>query len=356
MKKLLLCSAVSFAFVPFAFAEHPVPHDAPELVKETITTIETNTDVAPSAHAGSDVVVTTETVETVVTEKVHGAAAEAAETAEEAVHESVQDAAHGAIVTQPAHVSEPVVDAAVVSGVSDVVSHEEVIVTQVPMQGHWGYGAADGANKWASMDAAYETCKVGAAQSPINIDKFLQEDLPEVLPTYHDVPLSVVNNGHTVQVNYPAGSGFRADNMDYGLVQFHFHTPSEHYLDGAPYPMEAHFVHKNAQGGYAVVAVMMKVGEANPTIEGIWQNVPAAGEVKDVTAVQVNAANLMPAGLEYYKYQGSLTTPPCSEGVTWYVMKEPIELSEGQLTAFQSVFPVNARPIQALNDRVVTGD
>ncbi len=346
MKKLLLCSAVSFAFIPFAFADHHVANEAPEMVKETITTIETNTGVVPTADGTASV--TTETVETVVKEKVP------------VTDVVTPEAAHGAIVTQPAQVDAAVGDGSVVDGaaVSDVVSHEEVVVTSMPMQAgaHWGYGNADGASKWAGMDAAYETCKSGMEQSPINIDKFLQEDLPDILPAYQDVPLSVVNNGHTVQVNFPAGSGFRADNIDYGLVRVHFHTPSEHYLDGAPYPMEAHFVHQNAQGGVAVIAVMMKVGEAHPTIEGIWQNVPAAGEIKDVTAVQVNAANLMPASLEYYKYQGSLTEPPCSEGVTWYVMKEPIELSEGQLTAFQSVFPVNARPVQPLNERVVTGD
>jgi carbonic anhydrase len=193
-------------------------------------------------------------------------------------------------------------------------------------------------------------------QSPINIDKFLQEDLPDMMPAYQAGALSVVNNGHTVQVNVTAGSGMNVGGVQYELLQLHFHTPSEHYLDGAPYPMEMHLVHKAADGSLGVVSVMMKIGAHNPVIEGIWQNVPAAGSTKDVVGVELNAADLLPASLDYYKYEGSLTSPPCTEGVAWHVLKEPIELSEVQLTAFQSVFPVNARPVQPLNDRVVTGD
>ena len=324
MKKLLLCSVMSFAFVPFAFAdqhaEHAVDQKAKEMVKETITTIETQTGVVPTKDG--EAVVTSETVEAV--EKV---------VMEKAPEVDVEAEAAPAV---------------------EVV--EEKAEAPVYTHSAWGYGAANGAHKWASLDAGFAACGSGEKQSPINIDKFLQEDLPDITPAYQDAPLSVVNNGHSVQVKYAKGSGFSADSIDYGLLQFDFHTPSEHYLDGAPYPMEAHFIHQNAQGGFGIIAVMMKIGAHNPTIEGIWQNVPAAGAVKDVEGVSVNAASLLPENLDYYRYEGSLTTPPCSEGVTWFVMKEPIELSENQLKAFQSVFPVNARPVQPLNDRVVTGD
>ncbi len=269
-----------------------------------------------------------------------------------------EDAAHGGA----AHIQEVAGDAVndARGAVSDVVTQAQ-LGAAAPVSGHvepahWGYGAANGAQKWAALDAKYEACGTGAAQSPINIDKFLQEDLPDIVPAYHAGALSVMNNGHTVQVNVPAGSGFSVGGVQYELVQLHFHTPSEHYLDGAPYPMEVHFVHQAADGGLGVIGAMMKVGAHHPVIEGIWQNVPAAGESKDVVGVDINPADLMPASLEYYKYDGSLTTPPCSEGVAWHVLKEPIEISEVQLTAFQSVFPVNARPVQPLNDRVVTGD
>ncbi|MBX2833619.1 MAG: carbonic anhydrase family protein [Micavibrio sp.] len=214
----------------------------------------------------------------------------------------------------------------------------------------WGYNAKNGAATWDGL------CKMGKKQSPINIVRFLQEDQPDLSMTYEDGPLTVENNGHTVVVKFAAGSNIVLDGVNYELAQANFHTPSEHYLDGAPYPMEAHLVHKNAQGAHAVIGVMMKVGAHNPVIEGIWQNVPANGATKSVDGVMINAVQLLPENKAYYAYEGSLTTPPCSEGVRWHVMQDAIELSESQLRAFQSVFPVNARPVQPLNGRVVTGD
>ena len=221
---------------------------------------------------------------------------------------------------------------------------------------HWGYTGTDSAPHWGDLDEKYHICKDGQSQSPINIAKFLQEDVPDLKMAYHAVPLSVTNNGHTVQVNIAPGSSFEVGGITYDFLQLHFHTPSEHYLDGAPYPMEAHFVHKASDGTLGVIGVMMKVGEHNPVIEGIWQNVPAAGETKIVETVEINPGDLLPSSLDYYKYDGSLTTPPCSEGVQWHVLKNTIELSEKQLRAFQSAFPVNARSIQPLNERVITGD
>lgn len=220
----------------------------------------------------------------------------------------------------------------------------------------WGYSRADGAQKWGDISPSFETCKKGGAQSPINIAQFVQEALPPLGGVYVPSPLEVLNNGHTVQVNFAAGSGFKAYGKDFELVQAHFHTPSEHYVDGAPYPMEVHFVHKAADGTLGVIGGMMKVGAHNPVIEGIWHNVPAAGEVKTVDTVKINASDLMPSDKSYYAYDGSLTTPPCSEGVKWHVFKEPIELSAAQLRAFQAVFPVNARPIQDLGERRVKGN
>jgi len=222
--------------------------------------------------------------------------------------------------------------------------------------GSWGYVGGGAAHRWGDLSAEFEACKKGVQQSPVNISEFVQGQLPALNGNYQPSPLEVANNGHTVQVNYAPGSGFRAADKDFNLLQFHFHTPSEHYIDGAPYPMEAHFVHKADDGTLGVIGVMFKVGAHNPVIEGIWQNVPQAGSAKQVEGVEINASDLMPANKGYYKYDGSLTTPPCTEGVQWYVMQDTIELSAKQLTAFQSVFPVNARPIQDLGDRVVRGN
>lgn len=221
----------------------------------------------------------------------------------------------------------------------------------------WGYTGAVASAYWGKLDEAYSLCDSGEKQSPINISKFLQEDLPDINVSYHLVGLDIVNNGHSIQVNYTPGSGFRADNVNYNLLHFHFHTPSEHYLDGAPYPMELHLVHKAADGTLAVIGVMMKVGAHNPVIEEIWQNTPInAGGTRVVKDVRLSAADLMPESKDYFRYEGSLTTPPCTEGVQWHVLKDPIEISEKQLKAFQALFPVNARSVQPLNDRVVTGD
>lgn len=220
----------------------------------------------------------------------------------------------------------------------------------------WGYVGAGAAHRWGDLSPDYATCKDGKQQSPINIDQFAQAQLPPFNGSYQPGPLVVANSGHSVAVKFAPGSGFRAMNKNFNLDHVHFHTPSEHYIDGAPYPMEAHFVHKAADGSLGVIGIMFKVGAHNPVIEGIWQNVPQAGGVKQVDGVEINAGDLMPESKGYYTYDGSLTTPPCTEGVTWYVMKDPIELSQAQLTAFQSVFPVNARPIQVIGERVVKGD
>lgn len=272
----------------------------------------------------------------------------------------------------PSNDQEPVVNVSV----AEQVHEEDAIITTVNVDAeeannaeplaeapqvevaevHWGYDGAGAAHHWGDLNSDYHACKDGKMQSPINIARFLQEDLPALDVAYQDSPLSVSNNGHSVQVNFESGSHVSVNGVQYNLLHTHFHTPSEHYLDGAPYPMEVHLVHQAADGTLAVIGVMMKVGEHNPVIEGIWQNVPPSGETKVVDMVQISPAALLPEGREYYKYEGSLTTPPCSEGVQWHVLKNTIEISADQLRAFQAVFPVNARPVQPLNGRVVTGD
>ena len=230
-----------------------------------------------------------------------------------------------------------------------------LFAVQPVLASDWGYRFGNGAHRWGDISPDYALCKTGQEQSPINISAFLKTDLPALTPSYQAVPLEVANTGKSVQVNAAAG-GFVLNGNAYRLEHVHFHTPSEHYIDGAPYPMELHMVHKSDGGALAVIGVMLKVGEHNPVIEGIWQNVPAAGEAKPVSGVSINPADLLPSGRDYYMYDGSLTTPPCSEGVTWFVMKDSITLSPIQLKAFQAVFPVNARPINLLNDRVVRGN
>ena len=221
----------------------------------------------------------------------------------------------------------------------------------------WSYLGVTGAAHWGELGEGFKACGEGKAQSPVNIEEYKQDpNLPPLLPVYRPSPLDIINNGHTLQINVAQGSRISVGGKAYDLKQFHFHTPSEHYLDGAPYPMEVHFVHQNPEDKeLAVVGLMIKVGAHNKVIEGIWQNAPAAGGHRSVENFSMLASDLLPVNLPYYKYTGSLTTPPCSEGVQWHLLQNNIEVSEDQLRAFQAMFPVNARSIQPLNGRDVRG-
>ena len=220
-------------------------------------------------------------------------------------------------------------------------------------QASWGYAGAGGFQNWGDLDAKYHACKDGQKQSPINIHEYASDDLPSLAPTYKSTDAEVINNGHTIQVNMADSGALNVDGQTYDLLQFHFHTPSEHYIDGAPYPMEVHFVHQAKDGTLGVVGVLFELGASNAAIDKIWKAIPAAGAKGN--NITLSGMDLLPDSLDYYKYEGSLTTPPCSEGVQWHVVKSPLTMSEEQLLAFQSLFSVNARPVQPLNTRKVTG-
>jgi len=220
---------------------------------------------------------------------------------------------------------------------------------------HWTYEGKGGPDKWGDLEKDFAGCKLGKEQSPIDIDTkaAAAAKLPKIEFAYKPVPLSVVNNGHTVQVNYDKGSTIKVGKDTYELLQYHFHTPSEEKVDGKPYPLVAHLVHKNAEGKLAVVAVFFDKGAENAALKPVFSAMPAkAGEKKD-PAVKVNAADLLPANGSYYTFKGSLTTPPCSEGVRWLVLKTPVTLSAEQGEAFRKIIPMNARPVQPLNGRKV---
>lgn len=237
-----------------------------------------------------------------------------------------------------------------------LMSAMPVLAEEVMEKPQWGYVGEGATAHWAELDPAYRLCKDGLAQSPVNIARFLQEEGLPLSAEYSPVPLSILNDGRTIKVNFEAGGAFGFGGEHYNAMWADFHTPSEHYFDGAPYPMEAHVFHKGDDGRIVALAVMMKIGRENEAIEKIWSNVAASGAVQKVDGVQVSVSDLLPAELDYYSYKGSLTTPPCHEGLQWFVLKKPIEISERQLRAFQSVFPVNARPVQPLNTRVITGN
>ena len=218
----------------------------------------------------------------------------------------------------------------------------------------WEYEGKVGADHWGDIDKGFSACKLSREQSPIDIEtgKAKSMALPAIEFRYAPGAAEVVNNGHTVQVNLPAGSKIKMGKDSYKLLQFHFHTPSEEKVDGESYPLVAHFVHQSSHGKLAVVAVLMNEGKENAALKPVFAALPAKeGDKMQVTAF--NPAEALPAGHAYYAFMGSLTTPPCSDGVRWQVLKDPVEVSKEQIASFQNLYKMNARPVQALNGRIV---
>jgi carbonic anhydrase len=221
---------------------------------------------------------------------------------------------------------------------------------------HWSYAGATGPARWSALEHEFESCGLGREQSPIDIRREAAQraDLPPIAFAYHPGPLKIIDNGHTIQVNVAPGSAITVGSHRYELVQFHFHKPSEESIDGKRHDMVAHLVHKDAQGRLAVVAVLLDAGTLNPMVAVLWNNLPTRKETEvQVQGVDIDPSALLPADRGYFTFTGSLTTPPCSEGVTWFVLKNPSTLSAGEIARFGGLYPMNARPVQPLNGRVV---
>jgi carbonic anhydrase len=221
--------------------------------------------------------------------------------------------------------------------------------------GHeWDYAGSKGPASWGALKSDFSTCKVGLQQSPIDIRATTKGQLAPIAFDYARTPLRIIDNGHTVQVNMAPGSGMSIDGVRYELLQFHFHTPSEERIHGKFYPLVAHLVHKSAEGKLAVVALLFKLGKENPLLATVFGALPAKKGVEDVhEAMTIDLASALPHTQGYYNFAGSLTTPPCSEEVNWFVLKTPVEMSPSQLKQFHRLYKHNARPVQPLHDRVV---
>lgn len=218
----------------------------------------------------------------------------------------------------------------------------------------WSYSGTEGPGKWGTLDPSYAACSAGRMQSPIDIRGAKRAELPALKFDYKAVPLSIIDNGHTIQVSYPAGSTLIVGTHVYALQQFHFHVPSEEKVNGRHFDMVVHLVHVDSAGHLVVVAVFLTRGQSNSLLHSLWQNLPEGkGRTKTASAVVINAIDILPTDRAYYTFSGSLTTPPCSEGVTWYVMKTPITLSQEQLATFKHLYPLNARPTQPANGREI---
>jgi carbonic anhydrase len=230
-----------------------------------------------------------------------------------------------------------------------------LVVAAVPISAHaqwktpWSYKGPDGPEHWGKLDPDYAACTLGKAQSPVDIRSPEPADLPSLRFVDVPGPLTVINNGYTaVRVNYATGNGnlLIVGDKQYELTQFHFHHPSEEYIHGRPYAMGLHLMYKASDGAIAAVAVMLHAGRANPTIRQLWAHMPATpGKEHTVPGVDINPAGLLPHDAAYYTYQGSLTAPPCTEGVTWFVLKTPEDISARQIEDFAKLYPHDVRPV-----------
>lgn len=218
---------------------------------------------------------------------------------------------------------------------------------------HWGYSGDAGPQNWATLSPEYGDCS-GKNQSPINLTGFIEAHLQPIEFAYDSVGADIVNNGHTIQVNYAPGSSINLDGTQFALKQLHFHAPSENLINGKSYPMEVHLVHADKDGNLSVVAVMFTEGEENKELAKFWAHMPQEAGEKQQLSSAVLASGLFPTDRDYYRFNGSLTTPPCSEGVRWLVMKNSITVSKEQIEAFtQAIHYANNRPIQPVNARPV---
>lgn len=220
---------------------------------------------------------------------------------------------------------------------------------------HWGYTGHEGPEHWGELDEKFQMCAIGLNQSPIDITSSVHANLPAIGFAYKTTPTEILNNGHTVQVNVKEGSSITIDGHRYELKQYHFHTPSENHIHGKEFPLEAHFVHADANGNLAVVGVMFEEGAANPELAKLWENMPMhAGDRHALHGNAADVSNLIPSDPAYYRFNGSLTTPPCSEGVKWMVMKKTLTISKEQVEKFaHAVHGHNNRPVQPLDARIV---
>jgi carbonic anhydrase len=227
---------------------------------------------------------------------------------------------------------------------------------------HFSYANPEGPDHWGDLDPAFATCKSGTKQSPVNLPSVLRTDssLAITRPMSGPIPLVVVNNGHAIQVKNTAAASVTIDNVKYDLAQFHFHSPSEHTIGGKSFDMEMHLVHKSADGKLAVIALLFTKGAENQILKPLWASMPSAASEDPTTVdnVSIDVARLYPNEMKFEHYEGSLTTPPCTESVSWFVLEPPahggLEMSAEQISRYQALMhgPTN-RPVQPLNGRTV---
>ncbi|MFK5949975.1 MAG: carbonic anhydrase family protein [Methylococcales bacterium] len=238
--------------------------------------------------------------------------------------------------------------------ISLIIIGLSIITKSYASESHWGYTGSVGPEHWSKLSTDNSLCSSGKTQSPINLSGFIDKKLLPIEYNYLDGGYEITNNGHTIQLNFKAGSTINIDKHDYELKQLHFHSPSENTVNGKRYPMEMHLVHADKDKNLAVIALLFEEGRTNNMLFHAWESMPNNVNSKRILYSHLNAESLLPDNREYYQFEGSLTTPPCSEGVKWFVIKEIISASKTQIDKFRHIMHHdNNRPLQELNERTV---
>ncbi|MFY9511044.1 MAG: carbonic anhydrase family protein [Rubrivivax sp.] len=218
---------------------------------------------------------------------------------------------------------------------------------------HWDYKGEVGPAAWGGLKPEFSLCGNGKRQSPIDIRDGIAVDLEPVQFDYRASGFRVIDNGHTIQVNVASGNFINVGGRRWELLQFHFHRPSEERIDGRQFDMVAHLVHKDSDGKLAVVAVLLDRGSIQPLVQTVWNNLPLEKGEEYAPRAVIDLNHLLPPDRRYFTYMGSLTTPPCSEGVLWMVMRSPVQVSQEQVDIFARLYPMNARPVQQASGRLI---
>ena len=218
---------------------------------------------------------------------------------------------------------------------------------------HWAYSGETGPQAWGGLRPEFARCANGSRQSPIDIRDGISVELEPVQFDYRATPFSVIDNGHTVQVDVRGGNAIQVRGRRFELVQFHFHRPSEERVNGRQFEMSAHLVHRDPEGRLAVVALLLDRGAPAPVVQQVWNNLPLEKHEAAPGSGSIDLAQLLPKDSRYYTYMGSLTTPPCTEGVLWIVMQQPVPVSPEQIDIFARLYPMNARPVQPAAGRLI---
>ncbi len=266
-------------------------------------------------------------------------------------------ASHAPATAASVHGAAPAVEAGHATAPAAADAHAAAPADAAHAAPHWEYLGHSGQQYWGELSKDFTACVDGSAQTPIDIRDTVLTPLTDVEFHYQPAPISVLNNGHTIQANFPQGGGYMVvDGKQYQLLQFHLHGPSEHTVGGKQFLMELHLVHKSADGTLAVLGVFLDRGNHNSRLDPIWGSMPAAANAALNPPGLFDVTTLFPADQRTYRYAGSLTTPPCSEGVKWHLFKAPVEMSAAQAQAFKGIVGYNSRYVQPLNGREVQED